>query len=109
MAAGIRRVKVAKRLGVRVGNGLSTEQRRLLLGVSAGVDLRAQRNWAILAVLIGCGLGRAERTDAPRRRSRYNKKPFGVVKWASRSVFGTSHGRVRRRLPGSCALSSCCL
>jgi ParB family chromosome partitioning protein len=31
---------------------------------------------------------------------------LGVVKWASRSVFVKSHGRVRRRPPRSCAFSS---
>jgi hypothetical protein len=53
LAAGIPRVKGAKRLGVRVGNWLSAEQGRLLLAASAGADLRTQRNQAILAVLIG--------------------------------------------------------
>jgi site-specific recombinase XerD len=60
LAAGIRRVKGAKRLGVRVGNWLSAEQGRLLLATSAGPDLRTQRNQARLALLIGCGLRRAE-------------------------------------------------
>src|ERR1035437_9846401 len=60
LAAGIRRVKGAKRLGVRVGNWLSAEQGRTLLAISAGPQLREVRNRAILAVLIGCGLRRAE-------------------------------------------------
>jgi integrase len=60
LAAGIRRVKGAKRLGVRVGNWLSADQGRLLLRVYSGTRLRTRRNQAILAVLVGCGLRRAE-------------------------------------------------
>jgi len=60
LAAGIRRVKGAKRLGVRVGNWLSAEQGRTLLAGSACPQLREVRNLAVLSVLIGCGLRRAE-------------------------------------------------
>ena len=60
LAAGIRRVKGAKRLGVRVGNWLSAEQGRTLLSAPASSQLRQVRNQAVLAVLIGCGLRRAE-------------------------------------------------
>jgi site-specific recombinase XerD len=60
LAAGIRRVKGAKRLGVRIGNWLTVEQsRRLLQGLTAGTS-RSKRDRAILALLIGCGLRRAE-------------------------------------------------
>jgi site-specific recombinase XerD len=60
LAAGIRRVKGAKRLGVRVGNWLSIEQGKKLLAVHSGKQLRALRNHAVLAMLLGCGLRRAE-------------------------------------------------
>jgi site-specific recombinase XerD len=60
LAAGIRRVKGAKRLGVRVGNWLSAEQCKKLLISPSGSTLRDVRNHAILAMLIGCGLRRAE-------------------------------------------------
>jgi site-specific recombinase XerC len=60
LAAGIRRVKGAKRLGVRIGNWLTIEQARALLQQSSANALRAKRDRAILAVLIGCGLRRAE-------------------------------------------------
>jgi integrase len=56
LAAGIRRVKGAKKLGVRTGNWLSAEQGKKLLSGPVGVELRAVRNRAILAMLIGCGL-----------------------------------------------------
>jgi hypothetical protein len=58
--AGIGRVKGAKRLGVRIGNWLSVEQSRTLLAESGGDGLRGKRDRAILALLIGCGLQRAE-------------------------------------------------
>jgi site-specific recombinase XerD len=60
LAAGIRRVKGAKRLGVRIGNWLTIDQARALLQQSSADALRAKRDRAILAVLIGCGLRRAE-------------------------------------------------
>jgi len=60
LAAGIRRVKGAKRLGVRVGNWLSVEQGKKLLAVHSGKQLRDLRNHAVLAMLLGCGLRRAE-------------------------------------------------
>lgn len=60
LAAGIRRVKGAKRLGVRIGNWLTVPQSRTLLGESPSDSLRGKRDRAILALLIGCGLRRAE-------------------------------------------------
>jgi site-specific recombinase XerD len=60
LAAGIRRVKGAKRLGVRVGNWLSAEQSKTLIAAPSGSQLRDLRNRAVLAMLIGCGLRRAE-------------------------------------------------
>ena len=60
LAAGIGRVKGAKRLGVRIGNWLTVDQSRALLAESGGDGLRGKRDRAILALLIGCGLRRAE-------------------------------------------------
>lgn len=60
LAAGIRRVKGAKRLGVRVGNLLTTDQAQTVLQRPAIESLRSKRDRDMLAALPGCGLRRAE-------------------------------------------------
>lgn len=60
LAAGIRRVKGAKQLGARTGNWLSEDQARLLLEKADGDGVRSARDLAMLSVLLGCGLRRAE-------------------------------------------------
>lgn len=60
LAAGIRRVKGAERLGTRVGNWLTVEQARKLLQALAVESVRGKRDRAIIALLLGCGLRRAE-------------------------------------------------
>jgi site-specific recombinase XerD len=60
LAAGIRRVKGVKQLGSRLGNWLSSDQAKLLLENAEGEDLRSIRDLAMMAVLLGCGLRRAE-------------------------------------------------
>jgi integrase len=60
LAAGIRRVKGARRLGVRIGNWLTAEEGRRLVGAFGVSTPKERRNRAMIAVLIGCGLRRAE-------------------------------------------------
>jgi len=60
LASGIRRVKGVKQLGVRSGNWLSAEEARRLWQSPDGETLKGKRDRAILAVLLGCGLRRAE-------------------------------------------------
>jgi integrase len=62
LAAGIRRVKGARRLGKRVGNWLTLDQARSLvrLDPEGELALREKRDRAIIALLLGCGLRRAE-------------------------------------------------
>lgn len=62
LVAGIRRVKGAKRLGVPVGNWLTAEQGKRLLLTADSASLRGKRDYATLAILLGCGLRRAELT-----------------------------------------------
>src|SRR5882762_4052038 len=56
LAAGIRRVKGSKRLGVRLGNWLTAEQARTLWQLPDAYTRKGKRDRAILAVLLGCGL-----------------------------------------------------
>jgi site-specific recombinase XerD len=60
LAAGIRRVKGAKKIGVRLGNWLTVEQSRSLLQAPNVHRLKGRRDRAILALLLGCGLRRGE-------------------------------------------------
>jgi integrase len=60
LAAGIRRAKGVKKFGVRVGNWLTAEQGKRLLDVFNRNTLRGVRDYAMVAVLLGCGLRRAE-------------------------------------------------
>ena len=60
LAAGISRVKGVKQLGFRSGNWLTVEQCSEVLKQAAGRSLRAKRDYAMLAMLFGCGLRRSE-------------------------------------------------
>ena len=60
LAAGIRRVKGVRRIGVRVGNWLTAEQAKRVLAVTDRASLRGRRDYAMIAMLIGCGLRRGE-------------------------------------------------
>jgi len=62
LAAGVRRVKGAKRLGMRVGNWLTPAQGKQLLALPDVTSMKGCRNFAMLAVLLGCGLRRGELT-----------------------------------------------
>src|SRR5450631_1401957 len=60
LAAGIARVKGVKQLGHRSGNWLRLDQSSEVLRSARGDGLRAKRDYAMLAVLLGCGLRRSE-------------------------------------------------
>jgi site-specific recombinase XerD len=60
LAAGIGRVKGVKQLGHRSGNWLSQDQSSEVLTQAFGEELRAKRDYAMLAMLLGCGLRRSE-------------------------------------------------
>ena len=58
--SGLLSPELAARIGVRLGNWLTAEQGKRLLASVERESLRGNRNYAILAVLIGCGLRRSE-------------------------------------------------
>lgn len=60
LAAGIGRVKGVKQLGQRSGNWLSIEQSSEVLSRARGDRMREKRDYAMLALLFGCGLRRSE-------------------------------------------------
>jgi site-specific recombinase XerD len=119
LAADIRRVKGAKRLGVRIGNWLTIDQSKTLLQVSSLETARGKRDRAILSLLIGCGLRRAElvgiRTDDLQIREEHwviadligkgrHIRTVPVPAWAKRAIdgwteaAGISTGRIFRRV-----------
>ena len=60
LAAGIRRVKGVRNLGVRLGNWLSDQQSLALWQAPNDTDLKGKRDRALLALLLACGLRRHE-------------------------------------------------
>ena len=60
LAAGIRRVKGVKKLGVRLGNWLTAEQGLALWQAPDRDRLKGKRDRALLALLLACGLRRHE-------------------------------------------------
>ena len=60
LAAGISRVRGVKQLGFRSGNWLSAEQGSEVLKWARGDSMRAKRDYAMLAMLFGCGFRRSE-------------------------------------------------
>ena len=59
-AAAINDVKGAPRRGNRIGNWLTREQAQELLSLPDRESLKGKRDYAILALLLGCGLRRTE-------------------------------------------------
>ncbi len=63
LAAGIRRVKGAKKVGIRLGNWLTVDEARSLWQLPNRNTLKGKRDRAILATLLGCALRRGELID----------------------------------------------
>ncbi len=60
LAAGIRRVKGVKKLGIRLGNWLTAEQAHALWQAPDRERVKGKRDRALLALLLACGLRRHE-------------------------------------------------
>ena len=81
LAAGIRRVKGAKKIGVRLGNWLTAEQSRSLLRAPNVDSLKGQRDRAILALLLGCGLRRGEVSKLQLGHLQQREDHWAIVDW----------------------------
>jgi site-specific recombinase XerD len=79
LAAGIRRVKGAKKLGMRLGNWLTVEEARSLWQLPNAHTLKGKRDRAILAVLLGCGLRRGELIDLMFDRIQRREDHWAIV------------------------------
>ena len=79
LAAGIRRVKGVKQLGCRAGNWLNKDQARLLLEEANGSGLRPVRDVAMISILLGCGLRRAELSALRREDIQIRQGHWAIV------------------------------
>ena len=79
LAAGISRVKGVKQLGFRSGNWLSAEQSSEVLQHACGDTIRAKRDYAMLAMLFGCGFRRSELVGLDLDDIQMRQKHWAVV------------------------------
>lgn len=79
LAAGVRRVKGVKRLGVRLGNWLTADEARWFWQAPDPAALKGQRDHAILAVLLGSGLRRLELADLDFRHLQQREGHWAIV------------------------------
>jgi site-specific recombinase XerD len=79
LAAGIRRVKGVKKLGVRLGNWLTADEARRLWQAPDANTLKGKRDRAILAVLLGCGLRRRELADLDFEHLQQREEHWAIV------------------------------
>ena len=84
LAAGIRRVKGVKQLGCRAGNWLNQDQAWLLLEKANGQGLRHVRDFAMIAILLGCGLRRAELSALRRENIQIRQGHWAIVDLVSK-------------------------
>src|ERR1019366_4235751 len=89
VASAISKVRGLPLYGVRIGRWLTSAGARELLGTPDSGSLRGKRDRAILAVLLGCGLRRAEVAGV-------SVAPFRIAedRWVIADLIG-KHGRIR--------------
>ena len=118
-AAGVRRVKGVKKVGVRLGNWLTAEQAIKIWTAPAGNTLKDKRDRALLAILLACGLRRHEAViltlDHLQQREEHwaivdlvgkgsHVRTVPVPDWVRQLIeewlvaAGVTHGRVFRRV-----------
>lgn len=79
LAAGIRRVKGVKKIGVRLGNWLTAEQSQTLWQGPNGDRLKEKRDRALLSTLIACGLRRHEAVDLDFSHVQQREEHWAIV------------------------------
>jgi site-specific recombinase XerD len=89
LAAGISRVKGAKHSGVRTGNWLNVQQAEGLINSPDISTLKGKRDRALLALMLGCGLRRAEVAVLD-----FDHVDQREGRWAIVDLIG-KHGRIR--------------
>jgi len=120
LAAGIRRVKGVKKIGVRLGNWLFPDQALALLDAPDPDTMKGERDLALLAILVACGLRRHEAvelnvSDLQQREDHWaivdfigqasHIRTIPVPDWVKDLIdnwlhsAGISNGRIFRRLP----------
>jgi len=79
LAAGIRRVKGVKKIGVRLGNWLTPEQSQRLWNTPDCRLLKGKRDRALLAVLLACGLRRHEAVNLDFSHIQQREEHWAIV------------------------------
>ena len=79
MAAGIRRVKGVKKIGVRLGNWLTPEQAERLWNAPDSQLLKGKRDRTLLAVLLACGLRRHEAVSLDFRHVQQREDHWAII------------------------------
>lgn len=79
LAAGIRRVRGVKKIGVRLGNWLTSEQSQRLWRAPSGERLKEKRDRALLAILLACGLRRHEAVELNFAHVQQREKHWAIV------------------------------
>jgi site-specific recombinase XerD len=96
LAAGIRRVKGLKKIGVRLGDWLTAEQSQNYGKSPSGKRLKEKRNRALLAVLLACGVRRHEAVNLNFGHIQQREEHWAIVdlkgKAAISATFRCRHG-----------------
>ena len=79
LAAGIRRVKGVKKIGVRLGNWLTAEQSQRLWQAANGERMKDQRDRALLAILLACGVRRHEAVNLNLSHIQQREEHWAIV------------------------------
>src|SRR4029077_13155740 len=86
LAAGIRRVKGVKKLGVRLGNWLTAEQGQALWQAPDRQRLKGKRDRALLALLLACGLRRHEAVALTLDHLQQREERWALLIWSAKET-----------------------